>query len=55
MLNPASPQARRDPTQRSLEARLRYARYLAELTRFQLAPAGAFFSLLKGVYEQVSG
>ena len=52
---PAPSQARRDPTQRSLEARLRNARYLAELTKFRLAPAGAFFSLLKGLLDDFSG
>ena len=52
---PARPQARRDPTQRSLEARLRNARYLAELPKFGLAPAGAFFSQLKGLLDDFSG
>ena len=37
------------------EARLRNARYLAELTKFRMAPAGALFSLLKGTLEQVPG
>lgn len=48
-------QARRDPTQRSLEGRLRNARYLGELTKFRLAPAGTFFSLLKGLLDDFSG
>ena len=48
-------QAPRDPTQRSLEARLRNARYIAELTKFRLAPVGTFFSLLKGLLDDFSG
>ena len=48
-------QARKDPTQHSLEARLRNARYIAELTKFRLAPAGTFFSLLKGLLDDFSG
>ena len=48
-------QAHRDPTQRSLEARLRNARYIAELTKFRLAPVGTFFSLLKGLLDDFSG
>ncbi len=48
-------QARKDPTQRSLEARLRNARYLAELTKFRLAPFGTFFSLLKQLLDDFAG
>ena len=48
-------QARKDPTQRSLEARLRNARYLAELTKFRLAPFGTFFSLLKSLLDDFVG
>ena len=48
-------QAHRDPTQRSLEARLRNARYIAELTKFRLAPVGTFFSLLKGLLDDFGG
>ena len=43
------------PTQRSLEARLRNARYLAELTKLRLAPAGAFIRPAEGLPEQVPG
>ena len=52
---PTSLQAHKDPTQRSLEARLRNARYIAELTKFRLAPVGTFFSLLKGLLDDFSG
>lgn len=48
-------QAHKDPTQRSLEARLRNARYIAELTKFRLAPVGTFFSLLKGLLDDFGG
>ncbi len=48
-------QARKDPTQHSLEARLRNARYIAELAKFRLAPAGTVFSLLKGLLDDFSG
>ncbi|KAK9907680.1 hypothetical protein WJX75_008040 [Coccomyxa subellipsoidea] len=48
-------QARKDPTQRSLEARLRNARYLAELTKFRLAPFGTFFLLLKSLLDDFVG
>ncbi|BDA48017.1 Regulator of nonsense transcripts 2 [Coccomyxa sp. Obi] len=51
----AALQARKDPTQRSLEARLRNARYLAELTKFRLAPFGTFFSLLKSLLDDFVG
>lgn len=48
-------QARKDPTQRSLEARLRNARLLAELTKFRAAPFGTVFSLLKTLLDDFSG
>ena len=48
-------QARKDPTQRSLEARLRNARALAELTKFRLAPFGGVFSALKSLLDDFSG
>ncbi|CAL8462985.1 g2519 [Coccomyxa elongata] len=51
----AALRARKDPTQRSLEARLRNARYLAELTKFRLAPFGTFFSLLKSLLDDFVG
>lgn len=34
---------------------MRNARYLAELTKFRLAPVGTFFSLLKGLLDDFSG
>ncbi len=48
-------QARKDATQRSLEARLRNARFLAELTKFRLVPFGAVFSLLKSLLDDFVG
>lgn len=48
-------QAKRDPTQRSLETRLRNARYLAELTKFRLVPFGTIFSLLKSLLDDFVG
>ena len=48
-------QARKDPTQRSLEARLRNARLLAEAAKFRLAPFGTLFSLLKALLDDFSG
>lgn len=40
-------QAKKDPTLRSLESRLRNARYLGELAKFRLAPFGTIFVMLK--------
>ena len=40
-------QAKKDPTLRTLEARLRNARYLGELVKFQVAPFGGIFVMLK--------
>lgn len=40
-------QAKKDPTLRTLEARLRNARYLGELAKFRLAPFGTIFVMLK--------
>ncbi|DBA81963.1 TPA: hypothetical protein ACH3X1_007672 [Trebouxia sp. C0004] len=40
-------QAKKDPTLRTLEARLRNARYLGELVKFRLAPFGTIFVMLK--------
>ncbi len=40
-------QAKKDPTLRTLEARLRNARYLGELVKFRLAPIGTIFVMLK--------
>ena len=40
-------QAKKDPTLRTLEARLRNARYLGELVKFRLAPFGTVFVMLK--------
>ena len=48
-------QARKDPTQRSLEARLRNARYLAELAKFRIASFGAIFSALKTLLDDFAG
>lgn len=44
---PASLQGKKDPTLRTLEARLRNARYLGELVKFRLAPFGTIFVILK--------
>ena len=48
-------QAHRDPTQRSLDARLRNARYLGELAKFRLVPFGALFSALKALLDDFAG
>lgn len=40
-------QAKKDPNLRTLEARLRNARYLGELVKFRLAPFGTIFVMLK--------
>ena len=48
-------QAHRDPTQRSLDARLRNTRYLGELAKFRLVPFGALFSMLKSLLDDFSG
>ena len=40
-------QAKKDPTLRTLEARLRNARYVGELVKFRLAPFGTIFVMLK--------
>ena len=40
-------QAKKDPTQRSLDSRLRNARYFGELVKFRLAPFGTVFVMLK--------
>ena len=48
-------QAHRDPTQRTLEARLRNARYLAELAKFRVVPFGGLFSMLKALLDDFSG
>ena len=40
-------QAKKDPTLRTLEARLRNARYLGELVKFRVAPFGSIFVMLK--------
>ena len=44
-------QAKKDPTLRSLESRLRNARYLGELAKFRLAPFGTIFVMLKVRYH----
>ncbi|KAK9825703.1 hypothetical protein WJX81_008105 [Elliptochloris bilobata] len=51
----ATLQAHRDPTQRTLEARLRNARYLGELAKFRLVPLGSVFSMLKSLLDDFSG
>ena len=51
----APDQARKDPTQRSLEARLRNARYLAELAKFRVASFGTVFSALKTLLDDFAG
>ena len=48
-------QAHRDPTQRTLEARLRNARYLGELAKFRVVPFGGLFSMLKTLLDDFSG
>ena len=47
MLTLHTMQAKKDPTLRSLESRLRNARYLGELAKFRLAPFGTIFVMLK--------
>ncbi|KAL0026394.1 hypothetical protein WJX79_005678 [Trebouxia sp. C0005] len=44
-------QAKKDPTLRTLEARLRNARYLGELVKFRLAPFGTIFVMLKSLLD----
>ncbi len=46
-------QAKKDPTLRTLEARLRNARYLGELVKFRLAPFGTIFVMLKVRFQHV--
>jgi len=40
-------QAKKDATQRTLDARLRNCRFVAELTKFRICPYGTFFIMLK--------
>lgn len=54
-LNLKTSQAHRDPTQRTLEARLRNARYLGELAKFRVVPYGGLFSMLKTLLDDFSG
>jgi len=51
----ARAQAQRDPTQRTLEARLRNARYLGELAKFRAAPFGGVFTMLKALLDDFAG
>ena len=46
---------KKDATFRTLEPRLRNARYIAELLKFRLFPAGTSFLLLKSLLDDFSG
>lgn len=46
---------RKDATNRILEPRLRNARYIGEMVKFRLFPAGTAFRLLKSLFTDFSG